>query len=58
MTKTLPPITADQREISRLRQSLMTIGIWARCFDPLHESHEEALQHIVKETERALGAKQ
>jgi hypothetical protein len=55
--KKLPKQSTEEREINRLRQSLMTIGTWARCFDPLHESHEEALQHIIKETERALGVK-
>jgi hypothetical protein len=53
----LPKQTPEQREIARLRQSLMTIGTWARCFDARHETAEKAMQDIVKETERALGAK-
>ena len=58
MTKTkLPPITADQREISRLRQSLMSIGVWARTFDPKFETAEKAMSDIIRETERVLGAK-
>ena len=51
-------LTPEQREINRLRQSLMTIGTWARCFDPRHETAEKAMQDIAKETERALGVKQ
>ena len=54
---TIPKQTADQREIARLRQSLMAISIWARCFDARHETVEKAMQDIVKETERALGVK-
>jgi hypothetical protein len=50
-------LTPEQREINRLRQSLMTIGTWARCFDDLHETTEKAMQDIIKETERALGVK-
>ena len=52
-----PKQTAEQREIARLRQSLMTIGVWARCFNPRVEIAEKAMQDIVKETERALGVK-
>lgn len=50
-------LTPEQREINRLRQSLMTIGTWARCFDSRFETIEKALQDIAKETERALNQK-
>jgi hypothetical protein len=53
----LPKISPEQREINRLRQSLMTIGTWARCFDVRHETAEKAMQDIIKETERAMGVK-
>lgn len=58
MTKTkLLPITADQREISRLRQSLMDIAIEARCWTPHSEHQEQTRNRIIRETERALGLK-
>ena len=58
MTKTkLPPITADQREISRLRQSLMNIAMEARCWAPGSEHQEQVRNRIIRETERVLGAK-
>jgi len=50
-------LTPEQREILRLRQSLMTIATWARCFDDRHETAEKAMQDIIKEIERALGVK-
>ena len=60
-TKRSKPIvkqSPEQREINRLRQSLMTIGTWARCWDARFEPAEKALQDIVNETERALRATQ
>jgi hypothetical protein len=50
-------LTPEQREINRLRQSLMTIGTWARCFDVRFESPCKAMADIIKEVDNALGVK-
>ena len=56
MKKTkLEKLTPEQREISRLRSSLMTIATFSRCFDPRYETPEKAMADITREAERALG---